>query len=77
MSRRCCPPAVAALTRRRYWSADDVIRAGLRDPLSLDDRAAVEQLEALLGDAVAMRMEADVPFGAFLSGGIDLPGACP
>ena len=43
----------------------------MNDPLRLDAREAVQTLTGLLGDAVSRRMVADVPLGAFLSGGVD------
>lgn len=54
-----------------YWSAPEVAARGLADPLRLDDREAADELERLLADAVTRQMVADVPLGAFLSGGID------
>ena len=55
----------------RYWNCADAARAGHANPLALDDAAAVEALGAVLGDAVKDQMVADVPLGAFLSGGVD------
>lgn len=60
-----------AATVRYYWSATEAARAGLRDPISLSDVDATDALEGLLEESVKMRMRSDVPFGAFLSGGID------
>jgi asparagine synthase (glutamine-hydrolysing) len=54
-----------------YWSIADVVEAGLSSPLVLDDREAIDELERRLRRAVLLRMEADVPLGAFLSGGVD------
>lgn len=55
----------------RFWDARQVARAGLADPLRASDAEITERLEAMLLDAVKRRMVADVPVGAFLSGGVD------
>lgn len=56
---------------RTWWSLADVARAGQDDPLDLTDAEAEDELDRMLGVAVGERMLADVPLGAFLSGGID------
>lgn len=55
----------AALKMERYW------RAGFSPDPSLTLETAREKLLDLLDDAVAAQLEADVPLGAFLSGGVD------
>ncbi|MEO8870261.1 MAG: asparagine synthase (glutamine-hydrolyzing), partial [Granulicella sp.] len=67
------PIDVDALTARAqvYWSARTVAEAGVANQLDLPDDEAVSELDRVLRDAVALRMEADVPLGAFLSGGVD------
>ena len=53
------------ITIKAYWNLKDVTDEGL----SYKD--AKDQLHKLLKDAVRIRLQADVPFGSFLSGGID------
>lgn len=55
----------------QYWSVPEVARVGVANRFSGSAEAAVEQLDVLLKDAVRQQMVADVPLGAFLSGGID------
>jgi asparagine synthase (glutamine-hydrolysing) len=55
----------------RYWSAAAVAEAGCAAPFSGTPTRAVDELEVLLKSAVEQQMMADVPIGAFLSGGID------
>ncbi|MDR3517601.1 MAG: asparagine synthase (glutamine-hydrolyzing) [Azospirillaceae bacterium] len=61
--------AGAAPRSDRYWDLRAVATGPRRSPYS--DAEAITDLEALLSDAVGRQMVADVPLGAFLSGGID------
>ena len=50
----------------QYWDA--IIES---DPLTSSEECYVEQIRKLLSESIALRMMSDVPFGVFLSGGID------
>jgi asparagine synthase (glutamine-hydrolysing) len=54
-----------------YWSLRKVAEEGTNAPLQCSEAEMLENLEDLLKEAVKIRMVADVPLGAFLSGGID------
>ena len=54
-----------------YWSARDAVEEAMADPATGSDEELTDQLESVLAASIANRMVADVPVGAFLSGGID------
>src|SRR5262245_55631388 len=54
-----------------FWSLEKAAERGKSARFEVSDREATDTLELLLGDAVGRRLVADVPLGAFLSGGID------
>jgi asparagine synthase (glutamine-hydrolysing) len=63
--------AIASPQIRRYWSAKEVAQRSGESRLRVSDAEAIDQLHQLLLQAVRLRMIADVPLGAFLSGGVD------
>jgi len=54
-----------------YWSTKEIAEQGMVSPFTGSDQEAVDQLETTLSAAVRRQMVADVPLGAFLSGGVD------
>lgn len=54
-----------------YWSAVDAALSGRSNEFEGDDSAAADQLERLITGSVQQQLLADVPVGAFLSGGVD------
>ncbi len=59
-----------AIEEKSYWSVRPVSRASARTR-GVSDAETVERLNGVLAEAVNLQMVADVPLGAFLSGGID------
>jgi asparagine synthase (glutamine-hydrolysing) len=60
-------------TSAAYWDITQVALAqrAAGNAAPLNDQDATDALEKVLGDAVRGQMMADVPLGAFLSGGVD------
>jgi asparagine synthase (glutamine-hydrolysing) len=59
----------------RYWSYREAVQRGLDRPIH-DEREAIDELERVLATAIQSQSLADVPVGAFLSGGIDSSTIC-
>ncbi|MBT5551917.1 MAG: asparagine synthase (glutamine-hydrolyzing) [Nitrospina sp.] len=57
-------------TLERWWSLDSLISSGVQHQIT-DEREAIGMLESRLAEAIRLQSIADVPLGAFLSGGID------
>jgi asparagine synthase (glutamine-hydrolysing) len=56
---------------RPYWSGLEVAQAGAATRFAGSPEEAVSALETVLGKSIARQAMADVPLGAFLSGGVD------
>jgi asparagine synthase (glutamine-hydrolysing) len=58
-------------TTEKYWNALDVVRTGAESPFEGTVAEVTNNLDIALKKTISQQMMADVPLGAFLSGGID------
>ena len=59
-----------SLRIHRWWALVDAVAAGCAEPI-VDEREGLRLLEEALSEAISLQSLADVPLGAFLSGGVD------
>jgi asparagine synthase (glutamine-hydrolysing) len=64
-------PGETAGRLESYWYAPEVARRCHEQPFTGNAQEATDELERRLTDSVSLQLVADVPVGAFLSGGID------
>jgi asparagine synthase (glutamine-hydrolysing) len=64
-------PMSSAVESTAYWSVPDAAAAGMTRRFDGSEEEAADAVDALVRDAVRLRMVADVPLGVFLSGGMD------
>jgi asparagine synthase (glutamine-hydrolysing) len=75
--RKVAPGTIVAIgpgrqvREERYWSMAEAAERGTTNPLMIGEADAALELERLLQRSVRQQMVADVPLGAFLSGGVD------
>jgi len=66
-----CSKSSPTLSSLPYWTLREAAVGGRRNPFAGSETDAVTELEQRLAQSVQSRMIADVPLGAFLSGGVD------
>lgn len=55
----------------KYWDPAGIAAVGMAEPFRGSDHEAIDRLDIMLREIISRQMLADVPLGAFLSGGID------
>jgi asparagine synthase (glutamine-hydrolysing) len=61
----------SSMTPKSYWSMEDEVARGIDNPFIGGDDQAINALDRQLKQSIGLQMMADVPLGAFLSGGVD------
>lgn len=59
------------LTPNSYWSLDETCLRAIENPFQGTDKEAIQTLDSQLKNSIELQALADVPVGAFLSGGVD------